>query len=340
MPRGRPKKNNTSQSKKLNETPGLEDLPDMILAPTEEQKENFNKALKKIDDDKKEVKVNPKLEKLRKLVNETNRAAGRDVIKFASQEEEVGRIPFGVPEIDNLTGGGIPHKRFSILWGPKSAGKTTLCYRLIAQAQNQNKVCAFIDIEGTFDKVWAEKNGVDLDNLLLGEGFENAEQAMDFFITITRNSAADLIILDSIQALSPKGEQETKKGVEKSLEDDTMALLARKLSQFFRISASKVYNSNAAIVLVGQARTNLGGFIAFDTLSGGHALHHWSSMTLAVRRGAKADNPTKKTKIDGKTVTEEIGFSSTIKLEKRKVSSAVEGTSIDLPFYFESGFPK
>lgn len=346
MPRGRPRK--------VKDIPGMGDVSDKLNRLSDKEEKKFKVALDNVDkeiiskgkeavkdfDTKKEVKVNPKLEILKKLVNELNRDSGKSLVKFASEEETVGRIPFGVPEIDNLTGGGIPHKRFSIIWGPKSAGKTTLCYRLIAEAQKQGKVCAFVDIEGTFDKEWAEIAGVDLSKLILGEGFDNAEQAMDFFITVVKNSAADLIIIDSIQALSPKGEQETKKGVEKSLEDDTMALLARKLSQFFRISASKVYNSNAAIVLVGQARTNLGGFIAFDSLSGGHALHHWSSMTMAVRRGAKSDNPTKKTKVDGKTITEEIGFSSQIKLEKRKVSSAVEGTTIEIPFYFETGFLK
>lgn len=174
--------------------------------------------------------------------------------------------------------------------------------------------------------------------MVLGTGYENAEQAMDDFIKITKSGAVDLVILDSIQAMSPKGEQETKKGVEKSVEDDTMALLARKLSQFFRMTAHGVYNSNVAILLVGQARTNLGGFIAFDQLSGGHALHHWSSMTLNVRRGAKADSPTETVTVNDKKIKQVVGFDCSITLEKRKVASAFEGTSINIPFYFDRGF--
>lgn len=288
----------------------------------------------------KTVVKNEKLEKLKKLMGEVNREHGSNALKFASEEEILERISFGVKEVDELTGGGIPYGRFSIIWGPKSAGKTTLCYNLISQAQKQGKVCAFIDLERTYDPKWAEKMGVDNNTLVLGSSYETAESAMDDFINITKNQAADLIILDSIQALSPKGEQETKKGVSKSLEDDTMALLARKLSQFFRIASASVYTGKVAIVLIGQARTNLGGFIAFDSLSGGHALSHWSSMTLKVARGPKSENPVEKKKIDGKTVEEVIGFSSNITLEKRKLESAVEGSHIEIPFYFETGYYK
>lgn len=287
-----------------------------------------------------------KKDSLTKLMNEINRDRGKNALKFASSEETPDRISFGDPELDELTGGGIPHKRFSILWGAKSAGKSTLCYNIIAEAQKAGKVCAYIDMERTFDGAWAVKQGVNLQTLVLGSEYSTAEYAMDDFIRFTKSGAVDLVILDSIQALSPKGEQETKKGKEKSLEDDTMALLARKLSQFFRISSSSVYTGNVAILLIGQARTNLGGFVAFDSLSGGHALNHWSSMTLHIGRGAKADAPIEKIKVDGKTEDKVVGFNAVVKLEKIKISSKVgdkttpEGTSINLPFYFESGFKK
>jgi recombination protein RecA len=303
-------------------------------------------AVKEVKE-KVEVIKNDKRDALNKILNEVNREAKSTILKFANEEEVPDRIPFGIPPLDEMTGGGIAHKRFSILWGPKSAGKTTLCYKAIAEAQKKGKLCAFIDLERTFDPVWATKMGVQLDNLVLGNQFQSAEEAMDFFIKLVKNKVIDFIVLDSIQALSPKGEQETKKGVEKSLEDDTMALLARKLSQFFRISSGRVYSGNVAILLVGQARTNLGGFIAFDQLSGGNALAHWSTMTMALRRGPKKDDP-----IEAQTIEEEqedgtikkkrkevaIGFNSVIKLEKRKIASAVEGTEISLPFYFADGF--
>lgn len=296
---------------------------------------------------KEEKKTNSsKKDALNKLINEINRERGSNTIKFASSEEVPDRISFGDVELDELTGGGIPHKRFSILWGAKSAGKSTLCYNIIAEAQKAGKICAYIDMERTFDGAWATKQGVNLQTLVLGSEYATAENAMDDFIRFTKSKAVDLVILDSIQALSPKGEQESKKGKEKSLEDDTMALLARKLSQFFRISSSSVYTGNVAILLIGQARTNLGGFVAFDSLSGGHALNHWSSMTLHIGRGAKADAPVEKVKVDGKTEEKIVGFNAVVKLEKIKISSKIgdkttpEGTNINLPFYYESGFKK
>ncbi len=309
---------------------------------TKKKPEEVDGCLPIPEDDKKEAQVkqkpNPKFDIAKKIMNEINRKVGKPVLKMASEELPLERIPFGNKHLDKLTGGGIPHRRFNIIWGPKSAGKTTLCYKLIAEAQKQGKVCALIDMERTFDPIWAQKMGVNLEELILINEFNSAEEAMDAFISITRSKGIDLVVLDSIQALSPKGEQETKKGVEKSLEDDTMALLARKLSQFFRIASGSVYSSNVAIVLVGQARTNLGGFIAFDQLSGGHALHHWSTLTLQVRRGAKSDNPVKKVTVDGKKEEVTLGFSCNIKLEKRKVSSEVEGSEVKIPFYYEDGF--
>lgn len=332
MPRTKGSKN--KKIKKLNEVPGLSDLSDSIETVSDKQKEAVNQALDKAN----KPTNKEKLDKLKKLMNETNRERGGLALKFASEEPSVERIKFGIPLVDELTGGGVPCGRFSIIWGPKSGGKTTLCYRLIAEAQKAGKICAFIDLERTYDPNWAEKMGVDNTTLVLGSEYVSAEAALDDFMNITKSQAADLIILDSIQGLSPKGEQETKRGKEKSLEDDTMALLARKLSQFFRMASASVYTGKVAIVLIGQARTNLGGFVAFDTLSGGHALSHWSSLTLAINRGPKADAPTNKTKVDGKTQEEIIGFDTVIKLEKRKVESKVEGSNLHIPFYFDSGF--
>ena len=322
-----------SVNKKIGEDSIGEDTRQSIVQQTSETIKEVKKVLEKPTKEYTE-----KIDRLKKLMNEANRKAGKTVLKFACDEAELDRISFGVDVIDQLTGGGIPHKRFSILWGPKSAGKTTLCYRIIAQAQKQNKICGLIDMERTFDPKWAVKQGVDLSKLILINTFPTAESAMDSFLDLVKGLAVDLVILDSVQALSPKGEQETKKGVSKSLEDDTMALLARKLSQFFRISSGSVYEGNVAVLLVGQARMDLGGFIAFESLSGGHALQHWSSMTINIKRGAKADSPTKKVVVDGKKIDEITGFSCNIKLEKRKVDSKVEGSSVQLPFYFDNGF--
>jgi recombination protein RecA len=295
---------------------------------------------------KEELSLDEKKERLLKLMNEKNREyKDPQFLKFAKDEPEPTRTLFGLKELDELTGG-VPSKRFSIIWGPKSAGKSTLANMLISQAQKNHKICALIDLEKAYDKKRAELFGVNVDDLVIGNAFDNAEQAMDTLIAMCKEKAIDFIVIDSIQALSPKGEQETKKGKLKSVEDDEMALLARKLSKFFRVSASGVYKGDVTIILIGQTRMDIGGFIALETLSGGHALQHWSTMTLQIRRGPKAESPTEKivleeTDEEGKPIKVEriIGFQAIIKLEKIKISGAkMEGSDIRLPFFFEKGF--
>ncbi len=272
-----------------------------------------------------------------------------DSLKLGSEEKPKDRIPFSVEDINKLTGGGIPSGTFSVIWGNKSCGKTTVVYTLIAESQKQNKVCAFLDLENSFDQVWATKMGVDTSKLLVGH-FNTAEEAMDTLIKLAREKVVNFIVVDSIQSLSPKGEQEDKSGHERSLEDDTMALLARKLSQFFRISAGGVYRGDVAVLMVGQARMNLGGYVALETLSGGHALQHWSTITLHMRRGQKVDAPVEKYKetfIDIETKKERyktkdriVGFDCVLKLEKTKITSQIEGSEVHIPFYFSNGFTK
>jgi RecA/RadA recombinase len=186
--------------------------------------------------------------------------------------------------------------------------------------------------------MWAEKMGIDLNRLLVAR-FPVAEEAFDSIIKLCNEKCVNLIVLDSIQSLSPTGEKVTKTGKEKSVEDDTFALLARKLSQFFRMTASGVAKGKVAILLIGQARTDLGSFIKLDALSGGHALQHWSAITLKAYRGSKADAPRFKFKINGKAREIIIGFSLNIKIEKTKISgTAPENSSIMLPFYYEYAF--
>jgi protein RecA len=259
------------------------------------------------------------------------------------------RIPFPLEELNKLTGGGIPSGTFSVIWGNKSSGKTTMVYSLIAEAQKMGKKCAMLDIENSFDGSWAAKAGVNLDTLLVGNKFKTAEEAMDTLIKLTQDQVVDFIIVDSIQALSPQAEQQDKKG-QKSTASETMALLARKLSQFFRMCAGDVARGKVAVLLIGQARTSLGGYVALETLSGGHALQHWSSMTIHIRRGQKKDAPVEKYKetfIDPETQKERyktkariIGFNCVIKLEKTKLKSEVEGSERQLPFYLRTGFTK
>ena len=296
---------------------------------------------------KEDLSLTEKKSRLNALMAEKNREYKGIVLKYAKDEEAPSRTLFGIAPIDELTGG-VPSKRFSIIYGSKGTAKTSLAYLAIAQAQKNKKICAYIDMERSYDEIRAKQFGVNTDDLILASSFEDAEQAMDVFISMCKEQVVDLIVLDSIQAMSPKGEQETKKGKQKSIEDDTMALLARKLSQFFRMSAAGVYKGDVTVILIGQTRLNLGGFIALESLSGGHALQHWSTMTIHTKRGPKAESPTEKVTLeeldeDGKKIKLEriIGFESIIKLEKIKISGAkMEGTETRLPFFFASGYEK
>lgn len=302
---------------------------------------------------KKEI-INEKEILLKKTLQEINKNLGNNVLKMGKDIAIKRRLKTSIPEFNKLIGGGIPEGQFSIVWGNKGSGKTTLAYDFIANAQKEGKVCMFLDLECSFDAERAESVGVDTSKLIVGH-FTTAEEAMDTLITVCREKVVDFICLDSINAMSPKGEQETKKGKIKSIEDDEMALLARKLSKFFRVSAHAVYEGNVAILLIGQARTQLGGFVTFETLAGGLALGHWSSLIVKLRHGAKADAPylsskelvydkqgNQEFKKNGepklKTVHKIAGFNCVIKLEKTKIKSEPELSEISLPFYNSSGF--
>ena len=286
-----------------------------------------------------------KLSVVKNLMREQNKKYGNVVLHFGKDEESWERIPTNIPMIDELIGNGFPCGRFSVVWGGEGSGKSTLMYYIVAQAQKLGKVVAFIDLENSFEKERAIQFGIDLEKLVLGH-FPVAEESLDAIIQFVKNKAVDVIIVDSVHSLSPEGEQHEKSGKEKSTKDDTMALLARKLSQFFRMASTYVYRANTAVIMIGQTRTNLGGFIALQTLSGGHALKHNSVLTLHMRRGTKSEAPTEiETVIDdeGKKHKHKkiIGFDCVIKIDKTQTpKTKVEGTEIHIPFYFEGGFNK
>jgi len=283
---------------------------------------------------------------LKKSMQEINKSAKEDVIHFGKDEDDVEKLPTSIPEIDGLLGGGIAYGRVTTAWGSEGCGKTSLAYYLTASAQKQGKIVYYIALE-PFDKERAKKFGVKLNDLVMGH-FPKAEQSLDSIVKFAREGLVDVIILDSIHALSPKGEQEEKSGKQKSLDTDTMALLARKLSQFFRVAIDPIGRNKVALFLIGQARMSV-GFIALEKLSGGFALKHYSKTIIRMRRGTKADSPVEKYKEyftkDGKqcyrTKNEIVGFDCVVELEKSQITGAKsERTKIHLPFYYESGFTK
>jgi protein RecA len=326
MSKGRPKKNKVD----ISENPGNKDLETEI--PSVAQEVTMTKEQKE------------KKQRLLKLMNEINREHKSTILKFAKDEPDKERLSFGYKILDKLTGGGICRGNFSTIWGSKGTGKTTIAYKMIATAQKDNLICAYIDMEKAYDRVWAQKFGVDIDKLLYFS-CNTAENTLDIFIKLTKEKVVDLIILDSIQSLSPHGEQFEGKGEkEKSLVSDTMALLARKLSQFFRISIPYVFHAKCAVLLIGQARMDLGSFVKMETLSGGHALLHNSRLILRLRRGQKTDAPFEMLEIDEEDekgnkikVRKQVGFNLNISVEKSQLKNCLENTDINIPFYYRNG---
>jgi RecA/RadA recombinase len=280
---------------------------------------------------------------LRKTAREINKNTGVDTLHFGSDLRQVQKIPFGFEPIDELLGGGVPYGNFFTIWGSPGCGKSTLAHMLTASAQKQGKLAYYIALE-PYDQARARQFGVDTDKILIGE-FPQAEQSLDTIIEFSKKKLVDLVILDSIHSLSPKGEQEDKKG-DKSVGDDTMALLARKLSQFFRMAVDPVKRGHVAVVLIGQTRIGLNGIFAIEQLTGGNALHHYSKGILHLRKGQKADAPTEKketgtlTKSGNKSYdTVPIGFDFVAKVDKCQIDGmSSEGTTVHVPYYFESGF--
>lgn len=283
-------------------------------------------------------------QKLNSVLKDINKKVDGVVINYANTIEAKERLSFGYKCLDNLTGGGLLYGNFSTIWGSKGCGKTTVAYKLIATAQKNGKVAVYIDMERSYDPLWAKTFGVDIDALIY-QKCTTAEQAMDTILKLCREKVVDLIVLDSIQGLSPHGENyEGKADKEKSVEADTMALLARKLSQFFRMATPAVSDAKCAVLLIGQSRMDLGSFIKLEVLSGGRALMHYNRLILKLRRGQTADGEFEKREIEdidekGKKVIEktQIGFSLLIKVDKAQLSGCTEGDSITTIFNYKKG---
>jgi recombination protein RecA len=280
-------------------------------------------------------------------MREMNKKYGMNVIHYGSEEKSVEKLSTGIIELNNLLGGGFPRARFSVVWGAEKTGKSTIALNLTAESQRKELIVYYIALE-PFDKDRAKLLGVDLDKLIVGH-FPKAEQSLDSIIDFAEKGIVDVIILDSIHALSPKREQEEKSGERKSTADDSMALLASKLSLFFRRAGDGVKRNNICVLLIGQTRTSIGIF-AIEQLSGGHALKHYAKLIVHTRQGQGADAPKEKVEKtvlneEGeeikKKVDKQIGFDCVIKLTKVQISGCQpELTEIHLPFLFSSGFKK
>ena len=293
-----------------------------------------------------EVQEESKREKALSILKDINKNyKGRTVIKMACDLEAKYKYLTPSDELNKFIGGGFQAGNYSLVVGGEAAGKSTLMLQTVANAQKDGKVCCYIDLEHKFDANWASELGVNLDELIFIDDIEHAEEAMDIINKLCKEKVIDLVIIDSLQAMAPKGQQETSKGVEKSIATDEMALLARKLSKFFANTANAVATAKCGVIIVAQVRMDLGGFIAKMGTSGGKAKDHWMVLNIMMRRGAKADNPVAIREFinpeTGRKNTEKItvGHSVVVRIDKDHVFGCQKiGSTINIPFYYKSGF--
>jgi len=199
--------------------------------------------------------------------------------------------------------GGLPMGRVVEIYGPESSGKTTLTLQVIAEAQKKGKVCAFVDAEHALDPIYATKLGVDINQLLVSQP-DTGEQALEIVDMLTRSGAVDVIIIDSVAALTPRAE------IEGDMGDSHMGLQARLMSQALRKLTANIKRSNTLVIFINQIRMKIGVMFGNpETTTGGNALKFYASVRLDIRRIGAV-----------KSGDEIVGNETRVKVVKNKVS--------------------
>lgn len=214
-------------------------------------------------------------------IDKLEKTYGKGTIMKLSDEKvlDVPVIPTGSLSLDMALGvGGIPRGRIIEVYGPESSGKTTLAMHCIAEAQKQGGLAAIIDAEHAFDKIYAEKLGIDTENLLISQP-DNGEQALEITEHLIRSGAIDIIVIDSVAALVPRGELEGEMG------DSKMGLQARLMSQALRKLTGTISKTGCSCIFINQLREKIGVMFGNpETTTGGNALKFYSSIRLDIRR--------------------------------------------------------